>query len=131
MVRNTLIYQKLTEVPKENEWSSGSSSRGRYVIVVDNNRVMRLNARDGTSLIPQLGKLSNLTTENKETLVDAINELDSKISAASGSYFFDLSIDSQDKEVRITTDIKFEDLKNAYKAGKDLIARAHYKTNTE
>ena len=126
-----MIYQKLTEVPKENEWSSGSSSRGRYVIVVDNNRVMRLNARDGTSLIPQLGKLSNLTTENKETLVDAINELDSKISATSGSYFFDLSIDSQDKEVRITTDIKFEDLKNAYKAGKDLIARAHYKTNTE
>ena len=107
-MRNTLIYQKLTEVPKENEWSSGSSSRGRYVIVVDNNRVMRLNARDGTSLIPQLGKLSNLTTENKETLVDAINELDSKISAASGSYFFDLSIDSQDKEVRITTDIKFK-----------------------
>ena len=96
-----MIYQKLTEVPKENEWSSGSSSRGRYVIVVDNNRVMRLNARDGTSLIPQLGKLSNLTTENKETLVDAINELDSKISATSGSYFFDLSIDSQDKEGKL------------------------------
>ncbi len=127
-----MIYQKLTEVPKEDEWSSGTSGRGRYVIVVDNNKVMRLNANDGTSLIPQLGKLSNLTTENKETFVDAINELDNKISATSGSYFFDLSIDSQDnKEVKITTDIKFEDLKNAYKLGKDLIARAHYQTSTK
>ena len=50
MVRNTLIYKKLTEVPKEDEWSSGTSGEGRYVIVVDNNKVMRLNANEITGL---------------------------------------------------------------------------------
>lgn len=47
-MRNTLIYKKLTEVPKEDKWSSGTSGEGRYFIVVDNNKVMRLNANEIT-----------------------------------------------------------------------------------
>ena len=49
-MRNTLIYKKLIEVPKEDKWSSGTSGEGRYVIVVDNNKVMRLNANEITGL---------------------------------------------------------------------------------
>lgn len=45
-----MIYKKLTEVPKEDKWSSGTSGEGRYVIVVDNNKVMRLNANEITGL---------------------------------------------------------------------------------
>ena len=46
-----MIYKKLTEVPKEDKWSSGTSGEGRYFIVVDNNKVMRLNANEITGLV--------------------------------------------------------------------------------
>lgn len=74
-----MSYLKLTDVPKQDNWSSNTSINGRYVVVIDNCKVKQLNAKEGSSIVPQLGKLSDLSTENKDTLVDAINELDEKI----------------------------------------------------